>query len=75
MAVFALYLTETTHRVGFSTDGNVAALLAGCLLAVLATRLSAPNSRVGAYALAGLVALSALPMVPIRSRCISSRSG
>lgn len=61
-----LYLTEGFDRIYLGTDGNAAALLTGCLLAVAANRLPTPNRRYGIYAVAGLLALSALPYVPIR---------
>ncbi len=62
----ALYFNEPIYRVLFSTDGNAAALLIGCLIAVAAGRLPAPNRRWGACATVGLVALSVLPFIPVR---------
>lgn len=59
-----LWMTEPFERLYYSTDGNAAALLLGCLLAVIAHRLPAPNRRYGIYAIAGLLTLSILPDVP-----------
>jgi peptidoglycan/LPS O-acetylase OafA/YrhL len=61
-----LWLTEPIYRVLFSTDGNAAALLIGCFIAVGASRLPAPNRRIGAYAVGSLLVVSVLPFVPIR---------
>lgn len=56
-----LYVTEPFNRVIYSTDGNAAALLLGCFVAVAVTRLPAPNRRVAVYAVGCLVAVSAMP--------------
>jgi peptidoglycan/LPS O-acetylase OafA/YrhL len=63
----ALYYTEPVHRMMNSTDGNAAALLIGCFIAVAASRLPAPNLRWGILSLLSLMSLSLMPFTAMRA--------